>query len=197
MLMILEILSQRTPPSCIAANILTIAELLNPNCEIVHELPSVSFIRDCQSVNLHLTKTLSAYTLAKLKEYSELFTDGTSRRQTSIQNLIIGFLEDGGFKTVTLSTSIIAEDDTAVSHNKSIVRTFTEGRELLVKWRETTKWMFLGRDDILALIPRALDLNLTKLGKNGVVMTDICSTAQKLRRLLIGTVEELCKDLGM
>ena len=57
--------------------------------------------------------------------------------------------------------------------------------------------MFPGRDDILALIPRALDLTLTKLGKNGVVMTDTCSTAQKLRRLLIGTVEELCKDLGM
>ena len=29
--MILEILSHRTPPSCIAASILTICELLNPN----------------------------------------------------------------------------------------------------------------------------------------------------------------------
>ena len=195
--MILEMLSHRTPPSCIAANILTISELLNPYYDMVKELPSVSFIRDCRSVNLHLTKTLSAYLLAKVKVYSELFSDGTSRRQTSIQNLIIGFLEDGGFKTVTLSTSILAEDDTAVSLNESILRTFKEGRELLDKWQETTKRMFPGRDDILALIPRSVDLTLGKLGKNGMVMTDTCSTAQKFRRLLIDSITEICQGEGM
>ena len=195
--MILEMLSHRTPPSCVAANILTIAELLNPDFNMVKELPSLSFIRECRSVNLHLTKTMSAYTLAKVKEYSELFSDGTSRRQTSIQNLIIGFLEDGGFKTVALSTSILAEDDTATSLNESILRTFKEGQQLLDQWRETTKRMFPGRDDILDLIPKSIDLTLAKLGRNGMVMTDTCRTAQKFRRLLVASIEGICLEAGM
>ena len=55
-LMILEMLSHCTPPSCIAANIITITELLNSDYDMVEELPSVPFIRPCRSVNLHLIK---------------------------------------------------------------------------------------------------------------------------------------------
>ena len=54
--MILEMLPPHTLPSCITANILTMAELLNPDYDMVEELPSVPFIRPCRSVNLHLIK---------------------------------------------------------------------------------------------------------------------------------------------
>ena len=125
--MILEMLQPRTPPSCSAANVSTIYELINPNLNMVAELPSVSFIVDCRSANIHITQILSMYLLATEKEYSEVLSDGVSCQQTSIQNLIICFLEDGGFNTVTLSTSILAEDDSALYLNKSIIRIFKEG----------------------------------------------------------------------
>ena len=131
---------------------------------------------------------MSAYVLAKVKEYSELFSDGTSRCQISIQNLIIGFLEDGRFKTGTISTSILAEDDTAVSLNETIVRTFKEERELVEKWQETTRRIFPGRDDILALVPRSAELTLAKLGHNGVMMTDTYKAVCKFPHLLIEIV---------
>ena len=49
-------LSHHTLPYCIAANILTICESLNPNFDMVSALSSVSFTRDHRSVNIHLTK---------------------------------------------------------------------------------------------------------------------------------------------
>mmetsp|Transcript_21419 Transcript_21419/g.44776 ORF Transcript_21419/g.44776 Transcript_21419/m.44776 type:complete len:297 (+) Transcript_21419:1703-2593(+) len=195
--MILKMLSHCTHPSCVAANILTITELLNPDVSMVEELPLVSFIREYRSINVHLTKMMSAYTLANVNEYSELFSDGTSRRQTSIQNLIIGFLEDGGFKTVALSTSILEDDDTATSLNESILCTFKEGWQLLDQWRETTKRMFPGHNDILDVIPESIDLTLKKLGYNGVVMTDTCETAKKFRCLLIESIEGIYLEAGI
>jgi hypothetical protein len=40
--------------------------------------------------------------------------------------VIIRFLSDGGFKTITLSTFIIAEDETAESLSKSNMQAFKE-----------------------------------------------------------------------
>ena len=83
-------------------------------------------MHSCHSVLLHVTKTLASYQIGKANSYKQLFSDGTSQRQASIQNVIIRFLSDGGFKTLTLSTSIIAEDETAESLSKTIVQTFKE-----------------------------------------------------------------------
>ena len=67
--MILEMLAHRTPPTCIAANILTVANSLHPNYDAVQILPCVSIVRECRSVLLVTTKTLAAYQLACVPEY--------------------------------------------------------------------------------------------------------------------------------
>ena len=95
--LVVEMLAHCTPPSCVAPNILSVAKLCAPNATIIHELPSDRFIRYCRSVLLYLTKTLAAFEIARAKMYQQLFTDGTGRRQTEMQNVVIGILTDGGY----------------------------------------------------------------------------------------------------
>jgi hypothetical protein len=168
-------LAHRTPPSCVVPNILSAAEILLPNVNIIQEVPSIRFVRSCRSVLLHVTKTLASYQIGKANSYEQFFSDGTSRRQTSIQNVIIRFLSDGGFKTITLSTSIIAEDETAESLSKSIMQTFKESGELLDAWRDVTIEMYPARVDLVDMIPKGSDLTLSKLAKQGMIMTDTCA----------------------
>lgn len=146
-----------------------------PNVNIIQEVPSIRFVRSCRSVLLHVTKTLASYHIGKANSYEQFFSDGTSRRQTSIQNVIIRFLSDGGFKTITLSTSIIAEDETAQSLSKSIMQTFKESGELLDAWRDVTIEMYPARVDLVDMIPKGSDLTLSKLAKQGMIMTDTCA----------------------
>ncbi len=172
-------LAHRTPPSCVAPNILSAAEILLPNVNIIQELPSIWFVRSCRSVLLHVTKTLASYQIGKANSYEQLFSDGTSRRQTSIQNVIIRLLLDGGFKTITLSISIIADDETSESLSKSIMQTFKESGALLDAWRDVTVQMYPARVDLLDMIPKGSDLTLSKLAKQGMITTDTCATARK------------------
>jgi hypothetical protein len=189
-------LAHRTPPSCVVPNILSAAEVLLPNVSIIQEVPSIRFVRSCRSVLLHVTKTLASYQIGKANSYEQLFSDGTSRRQTSIQNVIIRFLSDGGFKTITLSTSIIAEDETAESLSKSIMQTFKESAELLDAWRDVTVEMYPARVDLVDMIPKGSDLTLSKLAKQGMIMTDTCATARKFRQLLINEITALAEKEG-
>jgi hypothetical protein len=148
------------------------------------------------AVLLHVTKTLASYQIGKANSYEQFFSDGTSRRQTSIQNVVIRFLSDGGFKTITLSTSIIAEDETAESLSKSIMQTFKESGELLDAWRYVTVEMYPARVDLVDMIPKGSDLTLSKLAKQGMIMTDTCATARKFRRLLITEITALTEKEG-
>ena len=77
--MVLKLLSHRTPPSCIAPNILilTLVQTICPNSDVVVDLPGVSFIRQNHSVLLYLTKMLAAYQLAKAYTYLQHNSDGT------------------------------------------------------------------------------------------------------------------------
>ena len=90
--LILEFLAHRTPPSNIAPNILSVASATFPNKNIVKQLPSLRFIQQMHTVLLHVTKTLAAFQLAGVSHFSQMFTDtdGTSRRKTSFENLVVG-----------------------------------------------------------------------------------------------------------
>jgi hypothetical protein len=70
-------------------NILSVVKLLVPNVPIVEELPSKRFSQECRTVLLYVTKTLAAYEIASAQMYQQLFTDGTSRRQTEMQNMTL------------------------------------------------------------------------------------------------------------
>ncbi len=194
--LILEMLAHRTPPSCVAPNILLAAEILLPNVNIIQELPSIRFVRSCRSVLLHVTKTLASYQIGKANSYEQLFSDGTSRRQTSIQNVIIRFLLDGGFKTITLSTSIIAEDETSESLSKSIMQTFKESGALLDAWRDVTVKMYPAWVDLLEMIPKGSNLTLSKLAKQGMITTDTCAMARKFQWLPITEITALAEKEG-
>jgi hypothetical protein len=127
---------------------------------------------------LQVTKTLAAYQIGKAQTFSQLFSDGTRRRQTTIQNIIIGMLTDGGYKAITLSTSIIAENETSESLVSSIPTCFKESGLLLEDWQMVTKEMNPLNEIFLEMIPSAEDLTLAKLANNGMVMVDTCNTAR-------------------
>jgi len=184
--MILEMLSHRTPPTCISANILTVAELLHPNnTDIVKQLPGITFIQDCRSIVTVVTKTIATYQLASVSEYKQLFTDGTSHRQTEIQNAVVGILTNGGYKMITLSSGILLENETSKSVTASITCTFEEGRSLLKKWRDITSQLYPRQEDLLQLIPAADDLSLAKLAKGGLINTDGANAARGYRQNLV------------
>ena len=56
--LILEMLSHRTPPSCIAPNILMFAKVLFPFVSIVKLLPCANFVCNCCSVSVFLLRLL-------------------------------------------------------------------------------------------------------------------------------------------
>eukprot|EP00956_Cyclotella_meneghiniana_P001704 scaffold1864_cov60-Cyclotella_meneghiniana.AAC.3 len=113
--LVIEMLAHQTPPSCISANILSVVKLLIPEAPIIEELPSVRFVRNCRTVLLHLSKTLAAYEIAIQDRFLQLFTDGTTRRQTEFQNVVIGILTSSGYRRVALDSCIISEEHNAES----------------------------------------------------------------------------------
>jgi len=87
------------------------------------------------------------------------------RNQTKLSNCVVGYLANNGFKTITLSTSIIAENETGEELMASILHTFKECKKLLDMWRAVTERMFPGRQDLLDKIPSSSDLTLAKLSQ--------------------------------
>ena len=195
--MVLELLSHRTPPSCIASNILTVSKLLCPNTTIVKELPGISFVQGCRSTLSYFTKLMAAYQLGHADKYVEHHSDGTQRRQISMQNSIIRIASDGGFKSVTLSSAILSEDDTGGMITEAILRTFKEGRAIIDVWRAITLREFPGRQDLMDILPMDSQLTLAKLAMGGWIMTDTCNPARRFRRLLIEAITRIAIEEGM
>ena len=100
--MIMEMLVNGTPPASIAENMLTMSRLMSIE---VSELPSDTFIRECRTYIQIVCTTLVAYQLGLAKIWGQLFSDGTSRKQISLQNLVLSFPKDGKFRSLILSTS--------------------------------------------------------------------------------------------
>ena len=130
--MVLEMLTNRTPPNSITPNILTVCKLVSPNYDIVKELPGDRLLRQCRSVLAVHTKTLGASQIAGCKEMLEHKSDETSRRGVTFGNSIVRIADVHGYKHVALSSAIIAKDGTAEEQVAAIERTFAEGRELLL-----------------------------------------------------------------
>ena len=85
--LICELLVDGAPPSSIPGIIRTTYSTYNkkePN-----NLPSVNFVRQCRVIVQIIGETLAAIKLARVEEWSQMFTDSTTRRQISFQNLII------------------------------------------------------------------------------------------------------------
>jgi hypothetical protein len=59
--LILELLANQTPPSCIQANIFAMSRVIHPEQDIVKDLSSLKHIKNLQTVLLYITNTITAY----------------------------------------------------------------------------------------------------------------------------------------
>ena len=91
--LIIEQLVNGTPPSSVNPNIVTFIKKLSPSI-VIRELPSIWTIRRARTVLLAIVQTLATYRIAKAGKWEQMFTDGTSRKQVTFQDLIITIEED-------------------------------------------------------------------------------------------------------
>ena len=105
-----------------------------------------------RAVLVHTTKTLAVFQLAGVPKFDQLMTDGTDRCTNKMENVIIGFMTNYGYKCITLSSSHLPEDGTAESYTEAIMDTFKEGRYLLSLWHLKTESMYPNTPN-LAIIP--------------------------------------------
>lgn len=119
-LWIWEQLYNGTPPSAIPSNMQTAYNMLLGTPML--EVPSVSFIRE-QHIPMQVANSiLAAYKLGKAKSWTQIFTDATSRRQTSFQCLIIEVeYEDGSTEPVIVSSCFFARNETSEVVMRAIV----------------------------------------------------------------------------
>ena len=103
-------LIHRTRPTSIALVILLCSSILNKITE-VHELLGVNLIRVCCTYTHRLCTIIADYHLFKAKELGQLSSDGTSRWQVALQNLLLSFPDGGIFKSLILSMSTILKYD--------------------------------------------------------------------------------------
>ena len=190
--LILEQLVNGTPPSAISANIASQAALTMPDRPI-HELPGINYIRNCRTVLRIIGETMTAYRLAKVPKWEQLFTDGTSRRQVALQNLIVGIMEDKELMPLILSSSMILEDETSEKQVAAVAAMIRCGGRRLQRWAEVIKQQF---PDYVHDIPPPSAMNIGKLGSGGAITSDTCNGARKTRRLLVDVVKDAAKEMS-
>ena len=195
--LVLELLSHRTPPSCIPANIVSVAKIILPNYNVITEVPSIEFIRSSRGTLSYFTKLLASYELAKAPVFIGHHTDGTNRRGIEFQNNILRIAKDGGFKNVTLDSCIVTPNATSVMIRDGVLQSFQTGRVILQRWRTLVSELYPGRQDLLDQIPLPKELSLAKLASGGWSLTDTCNPARAFRKLFIASVRQIAEEEGV
>ena len=198
--LILELLANRTQPSCVQSNILVVAKVIHPTWDVIKELPSRRYIRSARTVLTRVAKSLAAMRIGNSNAWKQMHTDETSRRHTSIVNCVMSVIgSDNKLQTICLSGAIIAEDGTAHHQALALVGQFRQSGRMLDEWRTTTLQLFPNHpdiDDLLAMIPTSADLCVSKLLQS-MLSTDTCNTAQALHTHFKDTVFGICREMGM
>ena len=60
-----------------------------------------------------MSQTLAAYNIALADSIEQSYTDGTSQRQTAMQNFVVRVVQGNKTRHITLSSCIISEDESA------------------------------------------------------------------------------------
>ena len=102
-----------------------------------------------------------------------------------------------GFKTVTLSSAILSEDETSKVVTKCIILNLEEGHSMLTAWREITKRGYFGQQELIDMIPSTFKLSIANIAQGDWIMTDTCNADRKFRRLLIEDITEIANKQGM
>ena len=111
-LLILEFLANGTAPSAIPDNIRSAYWTLYDKGP--EEVPSVDFCRKCRTVADRFNECLVAILIAQ-KKWKTIHTDGTSRRQTSFETMILGLEGKTGemLQNIIVSSCIFMETEDA------------------------------------------------------------------------------------
>ena len=108
---ICEMLVNGTSPSAVPSAMQTMYEMLIG--EPPKELPSVSYVRSCRVVVEVIGETIAALKLAYAPSWSQLWTDGISRRQIPFTALVVGLMgkDDDIIDLVVVLSCIFMEDE--------------------------------------------------------------------------------------
>ena len=83
----------------------------------------VDFVRECRVVVEVMCETVAAIKIASSSEWSQLWTDATTRRQIPFTALIVGLLgNNGNLDPVVISSCIFMEDQRSQSQADRIVK---------------------------------------------------------------------------
>eukprot|EP00956_Cyclotella_meneghiniana_P021473 scaffold39185_cov65-Cyclotella_meneghiniana.AAC.1 len=188
--LILEMLTNRTPPTCIQANLVAMAEVLCPGMNLVRELPSLKHIKDLRTTLYTVTKTLAAYRLADAKSWKQGHADETSRRQTSLLNFLMGLVtKDDKFKAVCIDLAIIAKNGSAEEQSRAVLSALRDCKTLLEEWRTTTADMYPEKPELIQHIPDPSLIDITRM-MGAMIEHDSCNTARRFGSILCDTIKE-------
>ncbi len=99
-----------TPPTAVPLAMQTMYQMWTGDTP--DELPSVSFVRTCRVVVEVIGETIAAMKLADAPTWSQLWTDGTTRRQIPFTALVVGSMgDDEDIDPVVVSSCIFMEDE--------------------------------------------------------------------------------------
>lgn len=76
--LVMEMLANHTPPSCIQSNLLAMARAINAKQEIIKEIPCHKHIQNLCTVLLLQSKTIAAKEVGQSKKLKNFHFDGTS-----------------------------------------------------------------------------------------------------------------------
>jgi len=143
------------------------------------EIPSVNYCRHCRIVCFIINDIIAGIRLGRAKKWYQLFTDGTSRRQCKLQNLVLELYHT--YKPLIVSSCILIVNESAEAQ----VELIDALKARLQALRDVLVREYPEKNDLLVLVPTEDSIGMQeKLGDNGVVTGDTCATAQKTNRLL-------------
>ena len=103
---------------------------------------------------------------------------------------------DDNLKTICLSGSIIAEDNSSEGQSRSVISYFDETGRLLKGWRDKTAEMYPNEPELLEQLPAPKDVTVTRL-IGGMVSHDNCHGANKAGTFLADDIIEKVKEEGV
>jgi hypothetical protein len=106
-------------------------------------------------------------------------------------------LRESGLRRITLSSCILAQDESSASIADAIIKEFKHGAALISQWRAATDLLYPDRPDLLSKLPLAKDLSMAKLGMDSFTTIDTCNGAQKIRRILNEQIKKVAKESGL
>ena len=187
--MIMEQLVNGTPPTSIPANLVSDAAYLVPFMDV--HVPGVPFVRRMRGELRILTETLAAYRIAKAVNWRQLFTDGTSRRQTALLTAIIAVDgPDGTLLPIVMRGAFVATGESSEQQVADILeKVIARGANKLKQLREVFEELFPA---VQHDIPDGSQMDIAKLS-GGAVTSDNCNGAMKVKRLLVVAVQDAVK----